>query len=123
MKSVTRNIEVLMKLKDLGSSIALDDFGTGYSSLNYLTKLPIDVLKIERSFIVDMGNNEKSKYIVENIIELSHKLNISVVAEGVEEEKQVNYLKSINCDTVQGYYYSKPQEFEKVINMLNKKGM
>ena len=70
-----------------------------------------------------MSNNEKSKYIVENIIELSHKLNISVVAEGVEEEKQVNYLKSINCDTVQGYYYSKPQEFEKVINMLNKKGM
>lgn len=123
MKSVSRNIEVLMKLKDLGSSIALDDFGTGYSSLNYLTKLPIDVLKIDRSFIVDMDNNEKSKYIVENIIELSHKLNISVVAEGVEEEKQVNYLKSINCDTVQGYYYSKPQEFEKVINMLNKKGM
>lgn len=123
MKSVSNNIAILMKLKDLGSSIALDDFGTGYSSLNYLTKLPIDVLKIDRSFIVDMENNDKSKYIVENIIELSHKLDISVVAEGVEEEKQVNYLRSVNCDTVQGYYYSKPEEFEKVINMLNKKGM
>lgn len=123
MKSVSNNIKILMELKSLGSSIALDDFGTGYSSLNYLTKLPIDVLKIDRSFIVDMENNEKSKYIVENIIELSHKLDILVVAEGVEEEKQVNYLRSVNCDTVQGYYYSKPQEFDKVFNMLNKKGV
>lgn len=123
MKYVSRNIEILMELKNLGSSIALDDFGTGYSSLNYLTKLPIDVLKIDRSFVVDMGINEKSKYIVENIIELSHKLDISVVAEGVEEEEQVNYLRSINCDNVQGYYYSKPKEFENVISMLNKKGI
>lgn len=120
MKSVDRNIKYLLKMKELGASIALDDFGTGYSSLNHLTKLPIDVLKLDRSFLVDMSENNKSRFIIENMIELSHKLGITVVAEGVEEESQVEYLKSINCDTVQGYYYSKPKEFENVINMLNK---
>lgn len=121
MKSVDNNIECLMELKRLGASIALDDFGTGYSSLNHLTKLPIDVLKIDRSFLIDMKKNNKSKYIIENIIELSHKLNITVVAEGVEEKEQVKYLRSIKCDKVQGYYYSKPQEFKYIINMLSKK--
>ena len=107
-------------MKELGASIALDDFGTGYSSLNHLTKLPIDVLKLDRSFVVDMSENNKSRFIIENMIQLSHKLGITVVAEGVEKESQVEYLKSMNCDTVQGYYYSKPQEFENVISMLNK---
>ena len=120
MKSVDRNIKYLLKMKELGASIALDDFGTGYSSLNHLTKLPIDVLKLDRSFVVDMSENNKSRFIIENMIQLSHKLGITVVAEGVEKESQVEYLKSINCDTVQGYYYSKPKEFENVISMLNK---
>ncbi|GAA0085681.1 hypothetical protein UT300007_21200 [Clostridium sp. CTA-7] len=120
MKSVDRNIECLLRIKELGTSIALDDFGTGYSSLNHLTKLPIDVLKIDRSFVIDMTENDKSRYIVENIIQLSHKLGITVVAEGVEEKEQVDYLKSIDCDTVQGFYYSKPDHFENIIGMLNK---
>ena len=120
MKSVDRNIEYLLEIKKLGASIALDDFGTGYSSLNHLTKLPIDVLKIDRSFVIDMFENDKSRYIVEKIIQLSHKLGITVVAEGVEEKEQVDYLKSIECDTVQGYYYSKPENFENVIRMLSK---
>lgn len=120
MKSVDRNIDYLMQIKNLGSSIALDDFGTGYSSLNHLTKLPIDVLKIDRSFVIDMTQNEKSRYIVEKIIQLSHKLGITVVAEGVEEKEQVDCLKKLECDTVQGYYYSKPENFENVINMLSK---
>lgn len=121
MKSLDRNIKYLLKMKELGASIALDDFGTGYSSLNHLTKLPIDVLKLDRSFVVDMGANDKSRFIVENMIQLSHKLGITVVAEGVEEKEQVEYLKSIDCDTVQGYYYSKPKDFENIISMLNKK--
>ncbi|VYU43220.1 EAL domain-containing protein [Clostridium tertium] len=120
MKSVDRNIAYLLEIKELGASIALDDFGTGYSSLNHLTKLPIDVLKIDRSFVVDMTQNDKSRYIVENIIQLSHKLGITVVAEGVEDKEQVDYLKSIECDTVQGYYYSRPEHFENVITMLSK---
>ncbi|MCR1950250.1 MULTISPECIES: EAL domain-containing protein [unclassified Clostridium] len=120
MKSVDKNIECLLQIKELGASIALDDFGTGYSSLNHLTKLPIDVLKIDRSFVIDMSENDKSRYIVENIIQLSHKLGMTVVAEGVEEKEQVDYLRSIECDTVQGFYYSKPEHFENIINMLSK---
>ncbi len=120
IKSFKRNIDYLYRFKDMGSTIALDDFGTGYSSLNYLTKLPIDVLKIDRSFVIDMIENHKSRWVVENIIELSHKLGIQVVAEGVEIEAQVKYLKDILCDVVQGYYYSKPQDFDTVMRMLVK---
>lgn len=120
MKSVERNINYLLQLKDLGASIALDDFGTGYSSFNHLTKLPIDVLKIDRTFVVDMIENHKSRWIVENIIQLSHKLGIEVVAEGVEVKEQVDYLKDILCDVVQGYYYSKPETFEKAVSLLDK---
>ena len=120
MKSVDKNIECLLQIKELGASIALDYFGTGYSSLNHLTKLPIDVLKIDRSFVIDMAENDKSRYIVENIIQLSHKLGMTVVAEGVEEKEQVDYLRSIECDTVQGFYYSKPEYFENIISMLSK---
>lgn len=120
MKSVDRNIKYLLKLKDLGASIALDDFGTGYSSFNHLTKLPIDVLKIDRTFVIDMIENHKSRWIIENIIQLSHKLGISVVAEGVELKEQVDYLKTILCDIVQGYYYSKPESFENAISLLCK---
>ena len=120
MQSFEHNIKILNDLKEIGISIALDDFGTGYSSLNYLTKLPIDVLKIDRTFLMDILNNDKSKYIVENIIQLSHKLGISVVAEGVEVKEQVEYLKDILCDGVQGYYFSKPTNFVMVKKLMKK---
>lgn len=120
MKSIDKNIEYLQQIRNLGTSIALDDFGTGYSSLNHLTKLPIDVLKIDRSFIKEMTRNKKNKYVVENIIELSHKLNIEVVAEGVEELRQVEYLEEMNCDMVQGFYFSRPENFDEIIEMLKK---
>ena len=120
MKSFDRNVKILQEIKKLGVSIALDDFGTGYSSLNYLTKLPIDVLKIDRSFVIDLMNNPKSKCIVENIINLSHQLGIEVVAEGVEEKSQVEYLRTILCDVVQGYYFSKPRMFDAIRNIIGK---
>ncbi|OOM16327.1 putative bifunctional diguanylate cyclase/phosphodiesterase [Clostridium saccharobutylicum] len=120
MKSFDKNVKILKDIKDLGISIALDDFGTGYSSLNYLTKLPIDVLKIDRSFVIDLVSNPKSKCIVENIINLSHQLGIKVVAEGVEDGFQVEYLKTILCDIVQGYYFSKPRMFNDIVNIVGK---
>ena len=120
MKSFDKNVKILQEIKNLGVSIALDDFGTGYSSLNYLTKLPIDVLKIDRSFVIDLMNNPKSKCIVENIINLSHQLGIEVVAEGVEDKCQVDYLRTILCDIVQGYYFSKPKLFEAVKDIIGK---
>ena len=121
MKSFEKNLKVLEEIKNMGISIALDDFGTGYSSLSYLTKLPIDVLKIDRSFIIDLCSNPKEKCMVESIIRLSHQLGIDVVAEGVEEKEQVEYLKAISCDFVQGYYFSKPRPFEEIINIIGKK--
>ena len=120
MKEASKNIKTLNKIKGLGASIALDDCGTGYSSFNYLKNLPIYVLKIDKSFIDDVTENIKSKCIVESIISLSHSLGIAVVAEGVESKEQVEYLKSVHCDTIQGYYYSKPYEFNKIKNMFSK---
>lgn len=120
MKTFEDNVRRLKSIKKLGISVALDDFGTGYSSLNYLTKLPIDVLKIDRSFVVDMVTDKKSKCVVKNIIKLSHELGINVVAEGVEEVEQVDYLKDILCDVVQGYYYSKPEMFDNIKGLLGK---
>jgi diguanylate cyclase (GGDEF)-like protein len=120
MKSFDRNVRIIEEIKQLGISIALDDFGTGYSSLNYLTKLPIDVLKIDRSFLIDLISNPKSKCIVETIINLSHQLGIEVVAEGVEDKFQVEYLKMILCDVVQGYYFSKPRMFNQIKDIIGK---
>lgn len=118
MKSVARNIDILLELKELGFSIALDDFGTGYSSLNYLRRLPIDVLKIDKSFIDGIGMDEKGEKIAESIIELAHNLDLLVVAEGVETKEQLIYLDTMNCDIIQGYYYSKPEKFSTIREMV-----
>ncbi len=120
MKSFDKNVNILNQIRKLGGSIALDDFGTGYSSLNYLTKLPIDILKIDRSFVIDLIDNVKSRCIVESIIHLSHQLGIEVIAEGVENIEQVIYLKSICCDKIQGYYFSKPDQFENIKKLFYK---
>jgi len=101
-------IEKLMQLKQLGVSISLDDFGTGYSSLSYLKSLPIDYLKIDRSFINGIFNNKQDAAIIHSIISLSHTLGLRVVAEGVEEKNQIEILEQLNCDEIQGYYYAKP---------------
>ena len=118
MQSVSRNIELLLNLKKLGVSIALDDFGTGYSSLSYLKRLPIDVLKIDKSFVDGIGVDEKSEYIAESIIKLSHSLDLKVVAEGVETKEQLGYLDKMKCDIAQGYYFSKPEKFEIIKEMI-----
>lgn len=115
MKSTESNIEVLRKIKELGISIALDDFGTGYSSLNYLKILPIDKVKIDRSFVADIGINFRSEFIIEKTIELAHMLNIKVVAEGVENKEQLEYLSKRKCDIIQGYYFSKPLKFNNIL--------
>lgn len=118
MKSAEKNIKTLEKLKKLGVTLALDDFGTGYSSLSYLRTLPIDVLKIDKSFIDGILIEQKSEYIINSIVDLSHYLNLLVVAEGVENKNQLDYLKKISCDVIQGYYFSKPIEFNNAMKML-----
>ena len=118
MKYPEKNIKTLEKLKNLGVTLALDDFGTGYSSLSYLRTLPIDVLKIDKSFIDGILIEEKCEYIINSIIELSHYLNLTVVAEGVETKEQLEYLSNISCDVIQGYYFSRPIEFEDAAKMI-----
>jgi diguanylate cyclase (GGDEF)-like protein/PAS domain S-box-containing protein len=98
----------LFRLKQLGLSLAMDDFGTGYSSLSYLKKFPIDILKIDRSFIRDIPQNQDDMEITSAVIAMAHKLKIKVVAEGIESLEQLDFLRSQNCDIGQGYLFSKP---------------
>jgi EAL domain-containing protein (putative c-di-GMP-specific phosphodiesterase class I) len=100
--------KLLSNLQELGVKVSLDDFGTGYSSLNYLTKMPIDTLKIDKSFIDNICTNEKDAQIAESIIQLAHSLDIKVVAEGVEGEDQLAVLRGKHCDIIQGFIYSPP---------------
>lgn len=111
-------VEILKKINETGVSIALDDFGTGYSSLNYLLRFPIQTLKIDRSFIVDIEQSNTKSLITSSIIEMAHALDLKVVAEGIEKEEQLNILKSHNCDIIQGYYFSKPVESHILESML-----
>ena len=107
MNSFEHNLKLINQMKELGCSIALDDFGTGYSSFNYLTQIPIDTLKIDKSFIDGICSNEKDRCIADSIIDLAHKMDISVVAEGVEDNEQLQILQNQFCDTLQGYLFSK----------------
>lgn len=100
--------ELVKTFQDIGVRISLDDFGTGYSSLNYLTNLPINTLKIDKSFIDNICINDRDILIAESIINLAHQLNIKVIAEGVENETQFNLLESKGCDCIQGYVFSRP---------------
>ena len=96
----------------------MDDFGSGYSSLNMLKDAPVDVIKIDRFFIDEIMATKRGRIIIENSVSMSKQLGLSVVAEGVETREQVEFLKAINCDVAQGYYYSKPvpaEEFERLL--------
>ncbi|MES9846344.1 MAG: EAL domain-containing protein, partial [Candidatus Sedimenticola sp. 6PFRAG5] len=108
----------LEELSNLGLQIAVDDFGTGYSSLSYLKKLPIDRLKIDKSFIDDLPDSSNDAAICCAIIALGHSLNLRVLAEGVETEPQMEFLRKENCDEMQGYLLGKPVTGEEVIEMI-----
>lgn len=112
---------LLHKLRRMGIKIALDDFGTGYSSLSYLQVLPIDTLKLDKSFIDKIGKNVSSSQIVGTFIDLMHRLDLSVVAEGVEDENQIAYLKQYNCDVIQGFIWGKPMLKDKILKQFGEK--
>lgn len=105
-------IDILNGLRALGIQISLDDFGVGYSSFNHIKMLPIDTLKIDRSLILKLEEDEKTVAIIETLIELGHNLGLDIVCEGVEVKEQLDKLKMIQCDTIQGYYISQPVENE-----------
>jgi EAL domain-containing protein (putative c-di-GMP-specific phosphodiesterase class I) len=108
MHDAAKFISELQALRDVGIQLAIDDFGTGYSSLNYLKRFPIDRLKIDKSFVCDIGHDPDDAAIVKAVITLGHNLNLKVLAEGVESKQQLDFLRSNRCDEVQGYYFYRP---------------
>lgn len=117
-KSIDIAIDNIEKLRNVGIQVALDDFGTGYTSLSYLSKLPINLLKIDKSLLDDIETNVKSKDFVNAVVSLGHMMNCEVISEGVEHEGQIEILKEQNCDFVQGFIWSKPLSFNDAIKEI-----
>jgi predicted signal transduction protein with EAL and GGDEF domain len=118
MQDVERTARVLSELKVLGVHTSIDDFGTGYSSLSHLRRLPLDILKLDRSFLSEMDNSNESREIVRTVISLAHILGMDVVAEGIETAEQADQLRSFGCKYAQGYFFSKPMNRSSVEALL-----
>jgi len=118
MQDVERGIATLHALKAMGIQLAIDDFGTGYSSLAYLKRFPLDRLKIDRSFVHDLTTDPDNAAITEAVIALGHSMRLQVIAEGVETEAQLAFLRSRRCDEIQGYYFSPPRPAEEIAGLL-----
>jgi EAL domain-containing protein (putative c-di-GMP-specific phosphodiesterase class I) len=111
-------VETLRELRALGLHLAIDDFGTGYSSLSYLKRFPVDVLKIDRSFVDGLGEDSEDQAIVTAVIGMAHALGLRVVAEGVEREIQLDELRRLRCDAVQGYLTGRPHPAADTLHLL-----
>ena len=118
MDNPERAIETMQRITALGVGISVDDFGTGYSSLAYLKRLPIGRLKIDRSFVQDLGHDADDAAICASIIGLGHLLDLRIVAEGVETEQQLHWLRERGCDELQGFLLGRPQPFEVLLPKL-----
>lgn len=109
---------MLQELKAMGLSLAIDDFGTGYSSLSYLRRFPVSKLKIDRSFVREVAVKADDAAIATAIISMARSLNLKVIAEGVEDEDQMSFLRALHCDEVQGYYCGRPQTADRLADEL-----
>jgi len=118
IRNIDRAIDILAGIREAGLDISIDDFGTGYSSLNYLTKLPINALKIDRAFIVDLENDKSARSVAKAITAMASELGLTVIAEGVETRAQFDFLYSIGCDQVQGYIFSPPVPEDEMLRIL-----
>ncbi len=118
IEDIDHVVETMYALKDMGTKLVIDDFGTGYSSLSYLKQFPVDKLKIDRSFISEMASNPNDAAIAKAIINLGHSLNIQVLAEGIENEFQRDFVQSHGCDFAQGYFYKAPDLPDKIYEYL-----
>ena len=114
MSNINQCMEILKTLRNMGITIAIDDFGTGYSSLSYLKRLPIDHLKIDRSFVQNMDSDANDAAIVRSVIDLGHNLGIKVIAEGVEHLDSLAILKELGCDAAQGFHIGRPMPASQV---------
>jgi len=118
MDNPAQLVKVLKKLKNAGFTVLMDDFGSGYSSLNILKDLTVDVLKLDMKFIQNFERSSRASIIMESVVQMAHNLGIDTVVEGVETETQVEFLKEIGCNVVQGYYYAKPMSTEECLDLL-----
>ncbi|MES2236736.1 MAG: EAL domain-containing protein [Pseudomonadota bacterium] len=121
MQDIRTNIQKLKAIREMGIEVAIDDFGTGYSSLSYIAKLPVNTLKIDRAFIINMTSNSDDLSIVSTIISLAHSLNLRVVAEGVETKEQANLLRLLKCNEIQGFLFSLGVPAEQIETFLREK--
>ena len=119
MENPDAAIEKLNEISEIGIELAIDDFGTGYSSLTYLKKLPLNKLKIDKSFVMDIPKDEDDIAITKAIIALGQSLNLKIIAVGVETQEQKDFLVKNGCDNIQGYYYSKPLASKDITKLLN----
>lgn len=120
MDDIDKINTIFKKLHDLNVEISVDDFGTGYSSLSYLNKLAVDRIKIDRSFIMGINDDEESRAIIKAIVAMAKSLNITVTAEGVEDEVQFEFLKQVRCDELQGFLFSKPVSADRYVRFMKK---
>ncbi|HLM67362.1 MAG TPA: EAL domain-containing protein, partial [Longimicrobium sp.] len=111
-------VGTLVRLRDMGATLCMDDFGTGYSSLGYLHRFPLNVVKIDRSFVSRMDRDARSAQMVHAIVNLARNLRVSVVAEGVETREQLAALRAMGCDQAQGYLFAEPLSEEQAARML-----
>jgi diguanylate cyclase (GGDEF)-like protein len=111
---IDKSILIMHQLKDIGFKLSIDDFGTGYSSLSYLKQFPIDKLKIDRAFVMDIESNNDDKILAKSIIDLAHNLNLSVIAEGVENDQQLKIIEQLGAEEIQGFYFSKPKPAKEI---------
>ncbi len=118
MHDIERTVNVLGRIRSMGVSISMDDFGSGYSSLSSLKTIPLDILKIDRSLVCDLDENEVSKQITGAIVDLGKAMKLVILAEGVETPEQCRYLTEIGCDLAQGYYYSKPRSADEITTLM-----
>ena len=112
------SLSMLHQFKEMGLQVTLDDFGTGYSSLSYLRNMPLGCIKIDRSFVNDIDKDQNANKLIASIISMAHELGLKVVAEGVEEERQVDHLAALGCEYLQGYYFSRPVPHDQVEDLL-----
>lgn len=118
LEDAQTTVTVLEQLRALGARLAIDDFGKGYSSLSYLKRLPMDLLKIDRSFVASFGKDPRDTTIAESIVSLAHALGLQVIGEGVENAEQLERLRSMGCDLAQGYHIARPMPAEEVDSLL-----
>jgi EAL domain-containing protein (putative c-di-GMP-specific phosphodiesterase class I) len=118
MRDLSRSVARMRELESMGVSLSIDDFGTGYSSLSSLKTFPISRLKIDKSFVSELADNPDDQAIAMAVISLGHKLNLRVIAEGVETEQQRDFLRANECDEMQGYLFSKPVAADAIVDML-----